>query len=203
MRDSYCSCFSAYYCNVHNDVAPCDRTLCPMHNWTLNTHNLVYKTNRTLVVQIRCHKLGVKAGSNHEGSCHSSSASYHTCKSELCTLGAGETASLVVVMTKCTVCIVLYHILASYSGHLCPGYKAISYPGHLSWVSQLTASLHLLLHCLLTSRVSPQSPTCRRFRSSWRRRGRSLRRTNIRERPGVPPTMQVCISEWCSQSSAP
>ena len=44
----------------------------------------------------------------------------------------GETASLVAVMTKCTVCIVLYHILASYSGHLCPGYKAISYPGHLS-----------------------------------------------------------------------
>ena len=61
----------------------------------LNTHNLVHKANKTLVVQISCHNLGVRAGSNNEGSCHCSSAPYRACKSELCTLGAGETASLV------------------------------------------------------------------------------------------------------------
>ena len=71
----------------------------------------------------------------------------------------------------------------------------------LSQAAQLTASLHILLHCLLMSRVSPQSPTCRRLGSSWRRGGRSLRRTNTRGRPGVPLTMQVCVSErkqWCN-----
>ena len=36
----------------------------------------------------------MRAGSNNEGSCHCSSAPYHACKSELCVLGAGETASL-------------------------------------------------------------------------------------------------------------
>ena len=67
----------------------------------------------------------------------------------------------------------------------------VQYPIDSKQAEQLTASLHLLLYCLLMSRVSPQSPTCRRFRSSWRRGGRSLRRTNTSGRPGVPLTMQV------------
>ena len=56
-----------------------------------------------------------------------------------------------------------------------------------------SASLHILLCCLLMNRVSPQSPTCRRFGSSWRRGGRRLRRTNTRGRPGVSLTTQVCL----------
>ena len=137
---------------------------------------------------------------NNEGSYHCSSAPYHACKSELCTLGAGETAGFVVmcfnklwwssVLTTVCVC-VLYHVFACcVSAYMCCGMATVQYPRHLSWVSQLTASLHILLHCLLTSRV-PQSPTCRRFRSSWRRRDRSLRWTNTTERPGVPLTTQV------------
>ena len=34
---------------------------------------------------------------NNEGTCHCSSAPHHACKSELCTLGMGETAGFVVM----------------------------------------------------------------------------------------------------------
>ena len=79
-----------------------------------NTHTtaVVYKAadmNKTLVVPLLPLKLlrvsykhcsqRVRPGSNHEGSCHCSSAPYHACKSELCTLGIGETSGFVVIVS--------------------------------------------------------------------------------------------------------
>ena len=72
-----------------------------VHQMITNTHTtvVVYKAARCQQDFSSCCKYRsqrVRAGSNNEGSCHCSSVPYHACRSELCTLGIGETAGFVV-----------------------------------------------------------------------------------------------------------
>ena len=94
-------------------------------------------------------------------------------------------------------CVAWYIVL---HGILCCMVYCVACTYKHGYYSTLDSKLSFTVNCFSTSstissRMSPQSPTCRRFRSSWRRGGRSLRRTSTRGRPGVPLTMQVCTSE--------